>query len=170
MPDASVPDQLACRDSPLLERLGRRTPGPQSPARRLPSSRTQRLRMLRLKQSRPLSARFLPVGSQLDSQFIQHLRPLAPVCFDLYEQFEVAAMPQQLFNLAARAYPNLFQALTAAANDDLLLRSPLDEDGAVNAREVCAYLFKPFSHDGGDIRNLFARNFENFLADNLGRK
>ena len=57
----------------------------------------------------------------LDSHFVQQTLLVAPVCFNLNEQFEMAAMAQHLFNVLPRAHADLFQALRAVANDDLFL-------------------------------------------------
>src|SRR5215471_13859461 len=76
-------------------------------------------------------------------------------------------MTEQLFNVMPSAHADLFQPLSAPANDDLLLRLALDKDGAVDAREVRARLFPFLSDYTSDVRDFFAGAFEDFLAHNF---
>src|ERR1044072_2835102 len=80
----------------------------------------------------------LPIA---DAHVIEDVLLVAPVCFNLDEQFEMAAMAEQFLDVVPRAHADLLQTLGAVTNDDLLLGFTFDEDRAVDAREVCARLF-----------------------------
>src|SRR3989442_9573297 len=80
----------------------------------------------------------------------------------------MTAMAEHSFNIAPRADADLFQALRAVANDDFLLRCSLDEDGAIDSREIFTRVFPFFRGYGSHVGNLFAGYFENLLAHNLG--
>src|SRR5207302_710265 len=80
----------------------------------------------------------------------------------------MTAMTEHLFNIAPRAHADLFQALRSVTNDDLLLRCPLDEDGAIDTCEIFTHFFPFFRYDRSHVRNLLAGYFENFFSHNLG--
>ena len=65
----------------------------------------------------------------LNPHLVERALAVAPVGFDLDEEFEVDAMAQQFFYVAAGARARLFDPLAAAPDDDLLLRGALDEIG-----------------------------------------
>jgi len=93
---------------------------------------------------------------------------VTPILFDLDEKLQVAAMPEQFFNIMSRPHTDVFQVLGAVANDDFLLRPALDENRAVNAREIGAHVF-PFLRDHcGDVRKFFAGCLQNLLTHNFG--
>src|ERR1044072_7196849 len=102
-----------------------------------------------------------------DAEIIQEVILITPVLLDFDEEFQMAAMPQQALYVMACACADLFQTLCAMTDDDLLLRSPLDENDAVDAREIVSLLFKPFGDDRHHVRNLFARRRQNLLAHDL---
>ena len=79
-------------------------------------------------------------------------------------------MAKHLLYLAPRARPDLFQPLSAAADDYLFLRLTFDENRAVNPGEVFALLLPTFGQNGSDVGNLFTSRFEDLLADDLGRQ
>ena len=92
---------------------------------------------------------------------------VAPVIFNFDEQFQVTTMAEHLFDVVAGAHADVFQARRAVANDNFLLRRPLDKDRAVNTNEILAHLFPLFGDHRGYVRNLFACLFKNLLAHNF---
>src|ERR1044072_5786524 len=80
------------------------------------------------------------------------------------------AVAHERLDLFARANADVFQAAGAFSDDDLFLRSSLDNDGAVDAREVFTNFFVPLGHYSGDVWNLVARRVQNFLAHDLGNE
>src|SRR5256714_10771006 len=103
-----------------------------------------------------------------DSHLIEDAGRVAPVLLDLDEEFEVDAVPDQAFDVAARARAYLAQTLAAAAYDYFFLRGALDVNRAVDAREFFRDLFVALRDDSRDVRNLLARDLQDFLADEFG--
>jgi hypothetical protein len=95
---------------------------------------------------------------------------VAPFLFNLDKQFQMATVTQEVFDLVTSARADLLQARRAFANYDFLLRRPLDENGAVDAREPFALLFPFLSNHGRDVRNFFRGHLQNFFAHDLRRK
>src|SRR5947209_11192810 len=69
-----------------------------------------------------------------DAHLAQCARRVAPIFFDLDEEFEIDAVADQALDVAARLGADLFEARAAAAYDDAFLRGALDIDGAEDAR------------------------------------
>src|SRR6266478_578547 len=159
--------QVLRRNSRSPSRAHCRSRSSQFPGHPLPSGRTRRLRKLRAPLSHQRLANVSLNWSLLDSHFIQQMGALAPILFDLNEQFEVTAMAQQIFNIVTRTDADLFQPLRSVADYDLFLRVSLDEDRAIDTRIVFAYLFKALGHHRGNVRNFFPRGLEYFLAHNF---
>src|SRR5207248_11356214 len=80
----------------------------------------------------------------------------------------MTAMAEQLLDVVSRAHSYLFQALRAMSDDDSLLRIALNNNCAVDPREILAHFFPLFRDDRGDVRDFFASLFENLFAHNLG--
>src|SRR5438552_8165855 len=92
-----------------------------------------------------------PMYYRSDSKVIQKVFAVAPVIFNLHEQFQMTTMAEHLFNVSPRVHADLFQARRAVANDNFLLRSSLDKDRAIDAREVFAHLLPFLGYAGGDV-------------------
>src|SRR5678815_4480971 len=88
---------------------------------------------------------------------IQQLFLVAPVFLDFHKQLEMHAVAQQLLDVFARANADIFQAAGAFSDDDLFLRPSLDNDEAVDAREVFTNFFVTLGDNCGDVWNLVAR-------------
>src|SRR5438445_13137055 len=54
-----------------------------------------------------------------NAQLVKQAFLIAPIFFDFHKQLKMTAMAEHLFNVAARADADLFQALRSVANDDL---------------------------------------------------
>ena len=76
----------------------------------------------------------------------------------------MAAFAQQAFDVVPGARADLFELCAAVTDDDLLLALTLDEDGAIDAHEVCALLVKLFGDDRRHVGKLIARRLQNLFA------
>src|SRR2546429_1277576 len=79
-----------------------------------------------------------------DAKLVKQTHLVTPARFNLDEEFEMAAFAQQLFDVVPGARADLFELCAAMTDDDFLLALTLDEDGAIDAHEVCALLVKLF--------------------------
>src|SRR5947209_6501772 len=98
----------------------------------------------------------------------QRTRRVAPILFDLDEEFEIDAAAREPFDVAPSLRADLFEARAAAPDDDALLRRALDVDGAEYAREFFRYFFVSLGDNRRHVWNLLAGDLQNHLADEFG--
>src|SRR5919202_4614230 len=105
-----------------------------------------------------------PLSLFFNPHLPERARRVAPVLLDLDEEFEVDAVADESLDVAARLGADLLEARAALADDDPLLRGALDVDGAVDACEFVGDLLVALRDDRRDVRNLLARDAQDFLA------
>src|ERR1700688_4326256 len=95
----------------------------------------------------------------------------APAALEPHLQVEEDAAAQELLEVVARGGADGLDHLPLAADQDLLLARPLDEDGGVEEEQVAALLLFPAidQHRGGEGQLLVGRG-EHLLADALRRQ
>src|SRR5258705_6771001 len=80
----------------------------------------------------------------------------------------MTTVPDYVFNIRSRGNADLFQARGAFAYNDLLLRTSLDKNRAVNAGKVFPLFFPLFHYHRGYVRDLLLRGLQDFLPDDFG--
>src|SRR4028118_1068456 len=103
-----------------------------------------------------------------DPHLVERAFAVAPVFLHFDEEFEVRAVAEKVFDVAARLYADLLDAFSGAPDDDGLLRRALDIDDAVDAREIFALLVEALGDDRCDVWDFVARRAQNLLAHDLG--
>src|ERR1051325_3478327 len=76
-------------------------------------------------------------------------------------------MAQESFYVLAGARAALLQTISAVTDDDLFLRRALDEDGAMDAREILPLFIELLRDDRRHVGNLIAHCLQNLLAHDL---
>src|SRR5947207_12119968 len=99
-----------------------------------------------------------------DSHLIQKMIFVSPILFDPDEELEMAAMPDQFFNFHSRLDAYLFETSGAFAYHNLFLRCSLNEDCAVDAREILAHLVPLLCYNRCHIGNLVAGRLQQLFA------
>src|SRR6266404_651315 len=106
---------------------------------------------------------------RLEPELTEDTRVLAPFMHHLHVQLEEHAAVENRLQLQARRLADVADAPPAFADDDALLRRPLDEDGRLDHEEAARRLLtKRVDHDRRRVGQLVACLLDDLLAHDLG--